>query len=88
MRRMEITHWIGAYKRTQDLPVLDAQREAALLAARSERVQSAKDKAMVRVFFRALMAISRLEQEGGMRVDVSEQSIARAISSALAWEEA
>ena len=62
VRRMRIVDEIGAYKRANGLPTLDAGREAKVL---EKHASAAEDelKPYMRDFFRALMNISKSYQD-------------------------
>ena len=61
-RRMEVAEQVAAYKIANDLPVLDAQRERQVIAAKTELVQAPEEKAELAKLYETLMSLSRARQ--------------------------
>jgi chorismate mutase/prephenate dehydratase len=62
-RRMALAQQVGLCKKRAGLPVLDAAREAQVLATRAALVTEPAWQADARAFFAELMRLSRLEQQ-------------------------
>lgn len=62
IKRMEFCSEVGEYKRSKGLPVLDAQREKQVLAAKMELLENPEYQTEVYEFFNSIMAISRVLQ--------------------------
>lgn len=62
-QRMALARKVGAYKAEKKLPILDAGREAQVLAARSGQVRDASLAEPAQAFFSELMRLSRSQQE-------------------------
>lgn len=63
LRRMAVTARVGEYKKANGIPVLDAQREQQVLAAKAALADNEADRAAVQELYEAIMAISRRQQE-------------------------
>lgn len=63
-KRMDVTRRVGEYKKEHDLPVLDRQREAEVLAKKEAMLKNKYLKTEVKDFFGSIMAISRRQQRG------------------------
>lgn len=61
LSRMECSHQVADYKRANNLPVLDKEREKQILADKAAKV-SDENKDAVKSFFAGIMAISRAAQ--------------------------
>ncbi len=61
-KRMDVTRQVGEYKKENDLPVLDRQREAEVLAKKEAMLKNQYLKTDVKDFFGSIMAISRRQQ--------------------------
>ena len=61
-RRMEVTRQVGLYKLERDLPVLDLQREQAVLAQKRALLENPALATEVTAFYETVMAISRHQQ--------------------------
>ena len=61
-KRMDVTRRVGEYKREKGLPVLDAAREAEVLAKKEAMLRNQYLKTEVKDFFGSIMAISRRQQ--------------------------
>ena len=66
-RRMAISRQVAQYKLAHDLPVLDAGREAQVIASREAMLTDPALAPSVRGLFASIMALSRQEQEALMR---------------------
>ena len=62
LRRLEIAHEIGEYKKANNLPVYDPEREAVKLNALTADLNEPQAN-NVREFFNRLFAVSRKAQE-------------------------
>lgn len=62
LRRMEITGKVGAYKKERGMPVLDAEREKRVIAAKTALTDDPARKADVAALYESIMAISRRQQ--------------------------
>jgi len=62
LKRMEITGKVGAWKKAQGLPVMDAGREQRVIADRSALAQTPAAKADVANLYESILAISRRQQ--------------------------
>lgn len=76
LRRMDVCREVGEYKKANGLPVLDAQREQELLAAKSALAGTPEDKKALRALFEAVMAESRALQTGLMEDPEKEKDFA------------
>ena len=61
-KRMDVTRQVGEYKKAHDLPVLDRNREAEVLAKKEAMLKNPYLKTEVKDFFGSIMAISRRQQ--------------------------
>ena len=66
-RRMGISRQVARYKLAHDLPVLDASREAQVIASREAMLTDAALAPSVRELFECVMALSRREQDAILR---------------------
>ena len=66
-RRMAISRQVAQYKLAHDLPVLDAGREAQVIASREAMLSDAALAPSVGTLFECIMALSRREQEAILR---------------------
>lgn len=83
-RRMELTRRVGEYKLAHGLPVLDATREAEVLAKKTAQV-SEQLKADVTTLYESIMAISRRQQRELVREgDPWYDELRRAVDGARA----
>lgn len=82
--RMEISRQVGVYKQQRGLPVLDPERERALLARRAALTEDPAGKADLTAFFEAMMALSRRRQHLLVRESDNEdfQRIRAAVAAA------
>ena len=62
LKRMEITSAVGEYKQKNALPVLDAQREKAVIAAKAALTEDPLQRADLAALYEAIMGISRRQQ--------------------------
>lgn len=62
LKRMEVTGAVGAYKREKGLPVLDAQREREVIAAKTALTEDPARRAELAALYEAIMGISRRQQ--------------------------
>ena len=62
-QRMEVSRQIAAYKRKNDLPVLDAGREEQVLVSRTQMLKDMAHSQAIRDLFIEIMRLSRLEQQ-------------------------
>ena len=62
LKRMEITGQVGAYKQREGIPVLDAQREKQVIAAKAALTENPARKADLAALYETIMAISRRQQ--------------------------
>jgi len=62
LRRLEITRQIGEYKKSAGIPVLDAEREKQVIAARTELASTPGERTAVAGLFEAMMTLSRRQQ--------------------------
>lgn len=62
-RRMEVSRRVAEYKRENNLPVLDADREEQVLLTRVEMLSDKTLEQSVRALFKEIMRLSRLAQE-------------------------
>lgn len=62
LERMEVTGKVGAYKQREGLPVLDANREKTVIAAKTAMTDDPARKADLAHLYEAIMAISRRQQ--------------------------
>ena len=60
--RMAVTQKVGEYKKVNGIPVLDADREKAVIAAKTALVTDPAAKADLAALYEAIMAISRRQQ--------------------------
>lgn len=65
--RMTLALEVAAYKQAQGLPVLDAGREAQVLASRAAMLRDDKWADAVRQLYNTIMALSRAEQEKALK---------------------
>ncbi len=77
LRRMEVTARVGEYKRSVGMPVLDAQREQQVIAARSELAPSAAGRADVAGLFETILTLSRRQQRKIVREGAEDPGYAR-----------
>ena len=62
LERMEATGQVGAYKQRKGIPVLDANREKEVIAAKTAMTDDPARKADLAHLYEAIMAISRRQQ--------------------------
>ena len=62
LERMAVTQKVGEYKKSRDIPVLDSQREKAVIAQRTALAADPAGKADVANLYASIMAISRRQQ--------------------------
>ena len=62
LRRMEATGKVGEYKKARGIPVLDAEREKRVIAAKTALTDDPARKADVAALYESIMAISRRQQ--------------------------
>lgn len=67
--RLDCAREVAAYKKAHQLPVLNRDREKAILAEMTDR--AGRDQAAVRAFYEGLFAISRQLQEDFLAEDPS-----------------
>ena len=61
--RMAVSREVAAYKIAKGLPVLDASREAQVVASRQAMLRDASLSGAAAELFKTVMALSRQEQE-------------------------
>lgn len=66
-RRMALARQVAAYKLERGLPVLDAAREAQVIASREAMLEDPALAPDVRALFEGIMALSRRAQENIIR---------------------
>lgn len=62
LQRMAVTGKVGEYKQREGIPVLDADREKQVIAAKTALTDDAARKADVAALYEGIMAISRRQQ--------------------------
>lgn len=62
-QRMGLARQVAEYKLAHGLPVLDASREAQVLASRAAMLQEPRLESSVRALFEEIMRLSRQEQQ-------------------------
>ena len=62
-RRMGVSRQVAQYKQAHGLPVLDAGREAQVIASRQALLEESSLAPAVGTLFETIMALSRQEQE-------------------------
>lgn len=62
-RRMGLSRQVAQYKQAHGLPVLDAGREAQVIASREALLEDAALAPALRAFYENIMTMSRQEQE-------------------------
>lgn len=62
-KRMETVLKVGEYKKSHDLPILDAGREEAVIKKNIERLNNPAFKSELSDFYQALMAITKDTQQ-------------------------
>ena len=62
-RRMAVSRQVAQYKLDHDLPVLDASREAQVIATREAMLTDAALAPSLRTLFETILSLSRQEQE-------------------------
>ena len=62
LERMEITGKVGAYKQVRGLPVMDAQRERQVIAAKTALTDDPARQADVAALYESIMGLSRRQQ--------------------------
>lgn len=65
-RRMAVAEQVADYKIAHALPVLDPERERAVIAARTEQVSTPEERAELATLFESLMSLSRARQRRRM----------------------
>ena len=73
VRRMKTVEKIGAYKRANGIPTLDAGREKAVLEKHTKDIEP-ELAAYMEEFFKAMMAISRKYQDEKRKNGPKEQA--------------
>ena len=68
-KRMAVSREVAAYKMAQGLPVLDASREAQVIASRQAMLRDPSLSVAAAELFKTVMALSRQEQERVMEED-------------------
>lgn len=84
LKRMAVTHNVGEYKKAQGLPVLDVQREKAILAAKTALTDDPAAKADVATLYQSILAISRRQQRRLVWTDGKDASLVQ-WHNAYAW---
>ena len=62
LRRMEVTGKVGAWKQQNGVPVLDAEREKRVIAAKTALTDDPARRADLAELYETIMAISRRQQ--------------------------
>ena len=68
-KRMAVSREVAAYKMAKGLPVLDASREAQVIASRQAMLRDPRLSGAAAELFKTVMALSRREQERVMEED-------------------
>lgn len=76
LQRMEITEKVGTYKMERGLPVMDAEREKRIIAART-RQAAPEARSDVASFYESIIAISRRQQRKLVREGDEDAGFAR-----------
>ena len=66
-RRMTVSREVARYKLDHGLPVLDASREAQVIASREAMLSDASFSPALRALFDTILSLSRQEQEAILR---------------------
>lgn len=77
LERMAVTEKVGEYKKSQGIPVLDAQRERQVLSAKTALADDPAAKADVHALYESIMAISRRQQRKLMVEGTEDMGYAR-----------
>ncbi len=77
LRRMEITGRVGEYKRAAGLPVMDAGREAQVIASRTEFASTPADRYAIASLFESILTLSRRQQRKIVREGAEDPGYAR-----------
>lgn len=77
LERMEVTGRVGKYKKAQGIPVLDAQREKQVIAAKTALTDDPAGKADLAALYESIMAISRRQQRKLVREGSEDRGYAR-----------
>ena len=77
LERMEVTGRVGKYKKAQGIPVLDAQREKQVIAAKTALTDDPAGKADLAALYESIMAISRRQQRKLVREGSEDTGYAR-----------
>lgn len=77
LERMEVTGQVGEYKKAQGIPVLDAQREKQVIAAKTALTDDPAGKADLAALYESIMAISRRQQRKLVREGNEDTGYAR-----------
>lgn len=77
LERMEVTGKVGEYKKSQGIPVLDAQREKQVIAAKTALTDDPAAKADLAALYESIMAISRRQQRKLVREGSEDTGYAR-----------
>ena len=77
LERMEVTGRVGKYKKAQGIPVLDAQREKQVIAAKTSLTDNPAAKADLAALYESIMAISRRQQRKLVREGSEDRGYAR-----------
>lgn len=80
LKRMDVCREVGEYKKANGLPVLDAQREKELLAAKAALTDDPDSRRALRSFFGAVMSESRALQAGLMEDPEKEKAFSDYLS--------
>lgn len=77
LKRMEVTGRVGAYKKANGIPVLDAERERRVIAAKTALTDDPARRADLAVLYESIMAISRRQQRTLVREGAEDAGYAR-----------
>ena len=76
LERMAVTGQVGAYKQANGIPVLDAEREKRVIAAKTALTDDPARKADLAALYESIMAISRRQQRHLVREGDSDPGYA------------
>ena len=80
LQRMAVTGQVGAYKQRQGIPVLDAEREKQVIAAKTALTADPVRKADIAHLYESIMAISRRQQRHLVREGAEDPGYAAYLS--------
>lgn len=77
LRRMEVARQVGEYKKAQNIPVLDSERERQLVAAKTALVDDPAAKSDIADLYASIMALSRRRQRQLVKEGDEDKGYAR-----------